>query len=123
MAGLREEWQALLQQSSANPLFCSWELADIFWRHYADDRCALRVVCVREGRQLLAIFPFYIRQRRILRVLPVRTLLWLGSGGDTSPDYLGAVVHTRASQHLGDWFVEALTLLRDEFDVAELRDM
>ena len=123
MAGLREEWQLLLQQSSANPLFCSWELADIFWRHYADDSCAMRLVCVREGGQLLAIFPFYIRRRRILRVVPVRTLLWLGSGGDTSPDYLGAIVHTRAGQHFDNWLAEALALLRNEFDVAELRDM
>lgn len=123
MAGLRGEWQSLLQQSSANPLFCSWDMADIFWRHYADDSCVLRLVCVREGAQLLAIFPFYIRRQHILRVVPVRTLLWLGSGGDTSPDYLGAIIHARAGQHADDWFVEALALLRNEFDVAGLRDM
>lgn len=123
LAGIRQEWQALLLQSDANPLFSSWELADIFWQVYARDQDRLRIVCVREGRQLLALFPFYLRRRHLMRVVPLRALHWLGTGGDTSPDYLGGIVHRQYGDQYDAWLAQALVMLRDQFDVADLRDM
>ena len=41
--------------------------------------------------RVVAIAPLYLHQTRMLRALPTRVLRFIGSGGDTSPDYLNII--------------------------------
>jgi CelD/BcsL family acetyltransferase involved in cellulose biosynthesis len=64
LAGLREEWDALLCESSADCIFLTWEWMSSWWRHLGGDR-SLHIVEVRDGSQLLGIAPFVISHGRL----------------------------------------------------------
>ena len=119
---LKQDWQILLANSSANSLFCSWDLALLFWRVYGSD-AQLKIVCVHRHNQLIGIFPFYVVRHRLMKLFSVRKLRWLGTGGDTSPDYFGGIVHYRHMEHYQSLLADAVMQLRECWDVCDLRDM
>lgn len=122
LSRLQLDWQILLANSSANALFSSFELADIFWRVFGGG-AKLRVVCVHKNNRLIAIFPLYLRQRRVMKLFSLRVLQWIGTGGDTSPDYLGGIVHSDYDDQHEALCGQAVNFLQNEWDVCELRDM
>lgn len=76
---MREEWNALVEQS-ANPLFFSrheWHWT--WWRHYGEGR-PLHIVCVRNNGRLKAIFPLRTEEFRLKRLLRCRVAMPLGQG-------------------------------------------
>jgi CelD/BcsL family acetyltransferase involved in cellulose biosynthesis len=81
LAGLRDEWDALLSDSSADCLFLTWEWMEAWWRHLGGDR-TLHVIEVRDGRQLIGIAPFTSRHGR----------LELVGTGTVGSDYLDVIV-------------------------------
>ncbi len=119
---LEQDWRILLANSSANALFSSFELADIFWRVFGA-RGKLRIVCVHRNSQLIGIFPLYLSQRRVMKYFNLRVLQWVGTGGDTSPDYLGGIVHADYDDQHEALCGQAVNFLQDEWDLCELRDM
>ena len=88
-AALRAEWTELLQSSSAESPFLTWEWLNAWWAHLDGSR-RLAIVAVREGAQLLAIAPFCAARGRL-------PFLWrtelLGTGFAGS-DYLDAIVRS-----------------------------
>lgn len=118
---LKQDWNILLANSRANHLFSSWELANIFWRVYGKF-AQLRIVCVHHNHQLVAIFPLHLRRRGLLRIFSVRVLQWLGTGGDTSPDYLGGIVHQKYADQYQHLLGQAVHSLSNEWDLCELSD-
>lgn len=119
---LKQDWQILLANSSANSLFCGWDLAWLFWRVYASD-AQLKVICVHTHNQLIGIFPFYVARHRLMKVFSVRKLRWLGTGGDTSPDYFGGIVHHQYAQYYQSLLADAVMQLHEDWDVCDLKDM
>jgi CelD/BcsL family acetyltransferase involved in cellulose biosynthesis len=61
---LRQEWDELLAESSADCLFLTWEWMTSWWRHLGGDR-TLHVVEVREGNRLLGLAPFTASRGRV----------------------------------------------------------
>jgi cation diffusion facilitator CzcD-associated flavoprotein CzcO/CelD/BcsL family acetyltransferase involved in cellulose biosynthesis/predicted ATP-grasp superfamily ATP-dependent carboligase len=104
---LRKEWDDLLQASAANCLFLTWEWMFAWWNHLRGDR-ELFILTVRSGHELLAIAPFALRTRRLVGVLPVRSLEFLGTGSVGS-DYLDLIVRRGrerdAVEALGEYLV------------------
>lgn len=119
---LQHEWQSLLDNSDANAVFSSPELAQIFWTVFGEG-ASLRLVCVRQDDQLVALFPFYVRRQNLLKLFTLDVLHLLGTGGDTSPDYLGGIVHRDVSAQHQALFSQALGLLQREWDLCDIRDM
>jgi CelD/BcsL family acetyltransferase involved in cellulose biosynthesis len=103
--GLREEWNDLLQTSTADCLFLTWEWLFTWWRHLGGDR-ELFIVTVRSGRELLAIAPLARRAHRLAGVIPVRSLEFLGTGSVGS-DYLDVIARrgreSEAVRALGEY--------------------
>ncbi len=96
---LREEWNALLCDSSASCVFLSWEWMYAWWRHLGGAR-RLSLVALRDGNELIAIAPLCLRPPRITRLLPFRSLEFLGTGFVGS-DYLDLIVrHGREEEAL-----------------------
>jgi CelD/BcsL family acetyltransferase involved in cellulose biosynthesis len=87
---LREEWNALLGMSRANTIFLTWEWAHTWWRHLSGG-AALRLVVVRSGREVVAIAPWLVRDRDVLRLELIPTLQFLGTGS-AGADYLDVIV-------------------------------
>lgn len=83
---LREEWNELLQASSSNCLFLTWEWLFTWWKHLSADR-RLHIITVRCDGELIALAPLALRPRRWRRLLPFAALEFLGTGSVGS-DYL-----------------------------------
>ena len=91
LQGLRAEWDDLLHRSREASPFLSWDWQDAWWRAYGKSH-ALRIYTVRRDGRLVAILPLYREQVIVLPGLTCRRLRFVGTGGDTSPDYLGALL-------------------------------
>jgi len=86
-AALKDEWSSLLEKSSSNSLFVSWEWLHTWWNHLRGD-AKLALVTVRRDHELVAIAPF-VSHGADLFGSP--TLSFLGEGRVGS-DYLDVIV-------------------------------
>jgi CelD/BcsL family acetyltransferase involved in cellulose biosynthesis len=93
---LREEWTDLLNASTSNCLFLTWEWLYTWWKHLSEGRTLL-LVTVRCGRELIAIAPLTLRPHGPIRLFPFRSLEFLGSGIIGS-DYLDFIVRVGKEQ-------------------------
>lgn len=84
---LRESWDRLLHQSSRATVFNSWEWLYYWWKHYGNSH-QLRILVVTRNSEVIGIAPLYIHLIRPFRLFTIKSLQWIGTGGDTSPDYL-----------------------------------
>lgn len=94
MAGLEAlcaAWRELHDQDPEASVFVSWEWLHAWWKHYGKGQ-PLRVLAAYQGHQLVGILPLYIQRIRVFRAVAVRVLRLVGTGGDTSPDYLGPIL-------------------------------
>jgi len=96
--GLRGEWNELLDDSDSNCLFLTWEWLYTWWKHLSGGR-RLFIVTVRQGRELLAIAPLALRPPRWGRLVPYRSLEFLGTGAIGS-DYLDSILRRREQRAL-----------------------
>ena len=91
LAGLRSEWNGLLETSREASAFLSWEWQEAWWRIYGAGR-GLRIYTRYRGGRLVGILPLYHQRVGVVPGLTCGRLRLVGSGGDTSPDYLGALL-------------------------------
>lgn len=116
---LRDEWNALLESSSSNCLFLSWEWLHTWWQHLAEDT-KLSILAVRWNGELAAIAPLVLRPPRYSRLLPFRSLEFLGTGFVGS-DYLDLIVRQgregQAIEELAEHFSRGSLML----ELAQLR--
>jgi CelD/BcsL family acetyltransferase involved in cellulose biosynthesis len=99
---LRDEWNGLLEKSAANSIFLTWEWLRTWWKHLAEQR-QLKVVALRHAGELVAVAPLGIRRASLRRLLPFRSVDFLGSGTAGS-DYLDLIVRQ-------GWEADALDVL------------
>jgi len=78
-ARMAEEWDALLGDSAADGVFLTWEWLHTWWRHLGGRR-RLFLLAVRAGEQLVAVAPLALAPPQLDRLLPFRTLQFLGTG-------------------------------------------
>jgi hypothetical protein len=109
--GAETEWQALLGESDADPLFLSWHWMSSWWKIFrrADDRPC--ILAVYRGGQLIGLAPLYLHRAGYFRDwLPVWRLQFLGtrSGNDAGlrSEYLGFILHR-------EWAAPAMKALLD----------
>jgi CelD/BcsL family acetyltransferase involved in cellulose biosynthesis len=88
-AALKAEWSELLEASAADGLFLTWDWLYTWWRHVAGGR-ELFLLTVRRGSELVAIAPLALAPARLERLVPFRSLEFLGAGTIGS-DYLDLI--------------------------------
>lgn len=88
-AGLSAEWNRLLATSSAQSLFLTWDWLYTWWTHLRGDR-KLFVLTVRSGSELVAVAPLTLAPARLDRLVPFRSLEFLGAG-TVGSDYLDLI--------------------------------
>jgi len=120
---LAPEWQELHERALGASVFNSWEWLYAWWGEYRRS-APLRIVLVRQGEVLCGILPVYIDSVRLLRVVPVRILRFIGVGGDTAPDDLDALLDPAHANEAARVLVSAICQeLEGEWDVLALSDM
>lgn len=89
---LKSIWQSLERRDIQCTPFNTWDWLSLWWSHYATDSSyQLAIVIARRHARVVAIAPMYIRKERNARLFPVKVLRFIGSGCDTSPDYLNII--------------------------------
>ena len=88
---LKSAWQRLERLDTQCMPFNTWHWNRLWWQHYAGKRDLITVLTAIQGERIVAIAPLFIQQTRMLRVIPTRVLRFVGSGYDTSPDYLNII--------------------------------
>jgi CelD/BcsL family acetyltransferase involved in cellulose biosynthesis len=87
---IREEWAELLEHSSSNCMFLTWEWLHTWWKHLAAGR-TLHILVVRSGAEVIVIAPLASPMTKLTRLAGVRALEFLGTGSVGS-DYLDIIV-------------------------------
>src|SRR5438309_6005552 len=116
---LRDEWDELLCSSSSNSFFLTWEWLYPWWKHLSGDRM-LRIVTVRSGGKLVAIAPLASRPRRLARMVPFRSLEFLGSDRVCS-DYLDLIIKRGREPEALDALAEYLSREKLMIEMANVK--
>src|SRR5262245_19899198 len=75
LTALRGEWRDLLQASSADCVFLTWQWLSTWWRHLSQGR-RLCLIAVRSAGELIAVAPFMVAPPRVTRLIPFRSLVF-----------------------------------------------
>lgn len=107
---LKEEWQALLEASSGNCLFLTWEWLYTWWKHLGGDR-RLLILAIRSRKRLIGIAPFMIAPPQWRLGLPFRTVRFMGTG-TVGSDYLDVIAQSGYEEEVARRVVRHLTHLK-----------
>ena len=117
---LQEEWNPLLQRSSANGVYLTFEYLSTWWNTYGD-QFQLRILTARRGEQLLGIAPLAIGPGSGMIRRPLRHLTFIGSLGDTAAEFLDFIIEPSEESTVVIKFYEAIyDQLGREWDVLYL---
>jgi CelD/BcsL family acetyltransferase involved in cellulose biosynthesis len=86
-SALENEWRELLQASSSNNPFLTWEWLNAWWSHFGRPGL-LRVIVVRSGKTPIALAPL----RLVRSPLPWCSRLEFLGTGEAGSDYLDVIV-------------------------------
>lgn len=121
LRALEADWSRLHAASTVASVFNSWPWMEAWWRHYGAGH-ALRLYVAEEEGRVVGIVPSYVRRRRCFRAVPLRVLQCLGTGGDTAPDDLDALLDPAHEGAAAAALAEAIAADR-AWDVLHLTDM
>ncbi len=122
MEALRDDWDRLLGHAASASIFSSWEWQYHWWRHYGK-HSALRVLVAKSDDKILGILPLYVQSITFLQFLPLAVLRLVGTGGDTSPDYIGPMLEPGTEQEVYLALCEFILHKLPDWDVLNFTDM
>jgi CelD/BcsL family acetyltransferase involved in cellulose biosynthesis len=119
---LRPDYCALLQRSSANNIFTTWEWISTWMNVYGANATPFVVIVRDEADRLVAAAPFKIASRRIFG-LTYRQLGFIGTGESVSPEFLDIVVNAGDEQRVVPLLGEAIVKYANRWDKMLLTDV
>jgi hypothetical protein len=93
-----------------------------WWKHYGA-ASALRIIAVRESDRVVGILPLYLRRISIAPLLSAHELRSVGTGADTSPDYLGPLIDPARESAVVAVLAKQLLDNAGEWDLLHLTDV
>jgi CelD/BcsL family acetyltransferase involved in cellulose biosynthesis len=122
---LADAWRALADRSRVASIFSTWEWQSSWWRHYGvGSGNRLRLLTVwDDANSLVALLPYYIASVRVLGYVPKQEALLIGTGGDTSPDYMGALIDPTVEGAATRLLIDSFMARRHEWDVLRFLDV
>jgi len=115
---LRQEWNAVLEQSAGNTIFLTWEWAASWWAAYHGKKQLLMLVARDANSACLGIAPLYIENSGRAG----RRVRFLGDGTYDS-DYLDFIIVRGKEREIAAGFIEQLKALRAEWDLLQLSEI
>ena len=119
---LEKSWRALAERTPGVSLFSSWEWQSTWWKHYGGTRSP-RIITVWNGGELIGLLPIYLTPEVTIPGVPGIEARLVASGGDTSPDYLGALVDPQWESDVSVRLIDALLAGASEWDTLRFTDM
>jgi CelD/BcsL family acetyltransferase involved in cellulose biosynthesis len=120
LAGLRAEWNALLDDSRAGP-FNSWEWLYTWCRRIAPERQPFVMQARDRSGALVGLLPLGFDHHWVLG-RPIRRLAFLGES-HVGSDYLDGVARRGREEEVASTFASALWELKEQWDVLDLTDL
>jgi CelD/BcsL family acetyltransferase involved in cellulose biosynthesis len=120
LAGMRAEWNALLDDSQAGP-FNAWEWLYPWCRRIGTDRQPFVMQARDRSGALVGLLPLGFDYHWVLG-RPIRRLAFLGES-HVGSDYLDVVARRGREEEVARTFASALWELRDQWDVLDLTDL
>jgi CelD/BcsL family acetyltransferase involved in cellulose biosynthesis len=112
---LGDEWNILLQQSSSNSIFLTWEWITAWWKSYGVGK-ALWILKICKDGELVGLVPFYREHLWRLGTVGYRGVRFIGDGSADS-DYLD-IISKRGEEHfVVNSIVRHLVAHREQWDV------
>lgn len=105
-ASLRAEWRELLEDSSADCIFLSWEWMYTWWKHLSAGR-RLHLITARRRGRLMGVAPLAVRPRQPQRLFPFHALEFIATGSVGS-DYLDLIVRRGEEEAVTEAFATSL---------------
>lgn len=121
LSSLHNDWRRLHNDARHNSIFSSWEWQSLWWRHYGHVD-GLRILVAKNGGRIAGILPLYVRRENVCGV-STRVLRLIGTGGDTSPDYLGPLLERENEDTVCAQLVNHIFTELDGWDVAHFSDV
>lgn len=120
---LKPAWEECFERSPRSTIFSTWTWLFHWWIHYGESK-ELRILVARRGHRVVGILPLYCAPQPLLSNTLGRVCRFVGTGGDTSPDYLGPIADEESepgcSRALARFVVGRLTW--DGLDLSELAE-
>lgn len=109
---LETDWTRLHSSSPNSGLFNSWYWNRLWWEHYGD-MGDLNIIVVKVNGTVEGIAPLYRCRTRALKIANADTIRFIGSGGDTSPDDLDAIINPDANEAVVSALAETVLRLNE----------
>jgi CelD/BcsL family acetyltransferase involved in cellulose biosynthesis len=122
LRSLANRWNNILCQSESDSIFLTWEWVFNWWQVYGAYKELCVLVLRDQQEDIVAIAPLYIRARKILGVVSINEIRFLGTGEDVSPDYLDFIIKKGFEKEAINVFIKYLAGKKG-WDVANLTDM
>lgn len=92
-SALRDDWDNLLDNSSADNIFLTWEWQFNWWKAFSGGRKLHIILARNETGKLMGIAPLYIARKNIINLIPYNELGFIGSGNETTSEYLDFICY------------------------------
>lgn len=120
-AGLRGQWNELLEHSEANTIFLTWEWLYTWWQHFNSGR-QLAIILIEHDDQLVGIAPLFCEYIRIRGFIPLQSLQWLGTG-EVGSDYLSLICKVGYEEEVCKMVCEQISHNAKNWDLLRLTDL
>lgn len=90
-ANIKDKWNELLQQSSNNDFFLTWEWIFTWWEVYGGNKELFILLVKNDNGELLGIAPWYIKKCRIN---------FIGSGENLCSEYLNIITKVNDEEYV-----------------------
>jgi hypothetical protein len=110
---MEDEWQRLLENSEADPLFSSWGWQHSWWKIWGESlNLELLLVAVYSSGQLVGIGPFYVHQSSLFSGFSTRRVHLIGNAWGIAPtvrtEYTNLIVHKKNAVEITEAIAEKL---------------
>ncbi len=119
---LKNEWNELLEYSSCDSIFMTWEWVSTWWDCFHENNALWMIICRQEDtNQLLGIAPLIIKDTLNLG-LQEKTLSFIGNG-DAAPDHLDFIIHKDFEMSISHLFTDKIWSSRTHWQKISLDGM
>jgi len=116
LASLATEWNSLLERSSADSLFMTWEWVSAWLTSQPDELEFIVIVVRNDSKALVGIAPFFVRRFSLFRLIPVRVLCAVGST-DSGAEYPGVIVDSSVQDEVVECIAGSLLDAKKAWDL------
>jgi len=116
-------WSTLLSGSRASNVFLTWEWITTWWKHFGGERELAVLQVQNEAGETVGIAPLCLERRRVLPLLSVRVVTFVGLGGPLTPDYLDLIALPEHEAGVAEAVLEWLLAQGAPWDVFAVRQV